>query len=76
MYKVICFLESNKYKSKVSFCIHDSICLSIHKDETHILSNIKNEISSVTIRDLNYTSDFAVKIKSGENYGDMKVYET
>ena len=75
MYKVICYLESNKCKSKVSFCIHDSICLSIHKDEIHILNDIKNEISSVTIKELNYTSNFDVKIKSGENYGDMKVYE-
>lgn len=75
MYNLLCFIESNKLKSKISFCIHDSVCLSVHKDELEFVSQFKEILSLVKIKELDYESSFEMKTKRGTDYGEMKVYE-
>lgn len=76
IFNVIRYINENNLKSVVSFCIHDSICLSLHKTEITHLQNIKDIIQKVNIPELNYISDFPVSIKTGTNYGEMIRYET
>lgn len=75
LYELLVYLKRNNLKSKVSFCIHDSICLSIHKDEVSLIKEMEDIISHVKIDKLNYSSYFQMKIKRGQNYGEMKTYE-
>lgn len=75
LYELIVYMKSNNLKSKVSFCIHDSVCLSVHKEETHLVKDMERIVSSVKIDKLNYSSVFQMKTKRGQNYGEMKIYE-
>lgn len=76
MYKVIKFMNENKMKSKVVFCIHDSVCFFIHDSEIDRIKEIKDIMENVSIDKLNYNSKFMTKIKYGKNYGEMRLYET
>jgi len=76
MYELILFIEKFNLNTKLLFCIHDSVCLAIHKDEKQHIDTFRQILSNVTIKELNYSSSFNIKIKHGKNYGDMKIYET
>lgn len=76
LFELMIYMHKNALKSKLSFCIHDSVCLLIHKDERHLIKEIENIISYVKIEKLDYASKFQMKIKNGYTYGDMKIYET
>jgi len=76
MYELAFFIETNKLKTRIAFCIHDSVCLMIHKDEHQYIDQFKQILATVNIKKLNYESFFELKIKRGKNYGEMKAYET
>lgn len=75
LYELIVYLKVNGLKSKLSFCIHDSVCLTVHKDEGHLVKEMADIIAHVKIDKLDYASVFQMKTKRGENYGEMKTYE-
>lgn len=72
---LINFIETMKLESKVSFCIHDSVCISVHRTETKYINIFKSILEDVYISELNYTSIFPCRIKSGENYGELQQIE-
>lgn len=76
MMKVIKFITENNLKSKLSFSVHDSICISVHHDEKHFLNDFKNIITNVEIQCINYKDIMPVKIKTGKNYGKLFEIET
>lgn len=75
MYKLLCYIKQNNLKSKISFSIHDSICLSIHKSETDKIDIFKDIIENMTINELNYNDKFPVIVKTGTNYGELRRYD-
>lgn len=75
LYELLVYLKKKNLQTKISFCIHDSVCLSVHKDEKHLIKEMAEIISHVKIVKLDYDSIFDIKIKNGKNYGEMKIYE-
>lgn len=76
MFNLIRFMQEIKCKSKLSFCVHDSICLSIHKSEIYLIKSFLEILSKIQISELSYNDTFPMKVKTGENYGNLKQFET
>lgn len=76
MFELLLYLQTNNLKSKLSFSIHDSICISVHYSEKDKIPEFRKILSDVRVKELNYQGTFEMKTKIGKNYGDMKLYET
>lgn len=72
VWQMIAFLVKFGYKSQVAFCIHDSLCIQLHKDELHLIQTIKDILSSVELKSINYSDTFPMKVKLGTNYATLK----
>lgn len=72
IYKIINFIYKNKLKSKILFCIHDSLCIAIHNDEKKYIEEIIKIYSKIELPEIDYSQTFLCKTKIGTNLGDMK----
>lgn len=72
IFKLNSFFSLFNKKSFISFCIHDSICISLHRDEIELLSVIKQILSEVEIDSINYKSNFVIKTKIGNTYAELQ----
>lgn len=70
---LINFITTMNLESKVSFCLHDSVCVSLHKSELKYIDIFKSILEDVYIRELNYNSIFPCKTKIGKNYGELQI---
>jgi hypothetical protein len=75
IYKILEHIINNNMKSKILFCIHDSLCLAIHNEEMHKISEIINIYKDIDIAEIGHRQNYLCKSKIGKNYGEMKVYE-
>jgi hypothetical protein len=75
MIKLLRFIVQNNLKSKISFCVYDSVCISLHKDEKCYIPEFRNILESVSIDEIDYHSTMPVKPKIGPNYGSLKEIE-
>lgn len=73
LYKLMVFLEEHKLKTTVAFCIHDSVCLNVHKSETDYIPQFEEVLSTIDIPKLNYKDKFMMKIKKGTLYSKMEL---
>lgn len=73
LYRLVSYLQMFGLKSFVSFCIHDSVCMHIHKSELYMINTFEEILSNVDIEQLNYTDKFTMKTKLGETYEKMEV---
>ena len=53
-------------KSNISFCIHDSIVIDLHKDDKHLMKDIVDEFTNTRF------GKFKSNIKTGKNFGELK----
>jgi len=71
MYVLQMYLINNKSKSNIAFCIHDSVCMNVHKDELNLVPEFRNILSLVKIK--NYDGKFMMKMKIGKTYETMEI---
>ena len=55
-----------QYKSNISFCIHDSLVLDVHRDEKHIINEVLKEFAKTRY------GDFKFNLSMGKNFGNMR----
>ena len=64
MIKIYDILEGKR--SYISFCVHDSIVIDLHKDDKYFMKDIMDEFSNTRF------GKFKSNIKTGKNFGELK----
>ena len=64
MIKIYDILEGRK--SKIAFCVHDSVVIDLHADDKYLMKEIIDEFSNTRF------GKFKTSVKTGEDFGDLR----
>lgn len=73
MFRLASYMNLFGHKSKIAFCIHDSVAMNVHKDELHHIETYEDILSDVSLPQLDYQQKFQMKTKQGKKYSELEI---